>query len=271
MGRARAAAAVAAGRYRAGPGDRGGDRRGTGGRQPGRGPLGVPGSGAARAGAAGPRIRGEPGNAGLNALAARIRATGRSATVLSLPGDGTGDLVEQAAILNKAVTEALRQGAPSVDLVGYSAGGVVVLLWTVRYGGSTPARRVVTLGSPVARCPDRGDRRGARTRALPDGVPAVGAGQQPAGRDRSGPGTRQAAVAVGLDPGRPDRTAPGIGPAARRGERRRTGRVPGRAGAARAVAHRRAGHGDGAAGHRYRQSGRTGARRLRGLTCRASS
>jgi triacylglycerol esterase/lipase EstA (alpha/beta hydrolase family) len=89
------------------------------------------------------------GQTGLNALAARIRATGRSATVLSLPGDGTGDLVEQAAILNKAVTEALRQGAPSVDLVGYSAGGVVVLLWTVRYGGEHSARRVVTLGSPL--------------------------------------------------------------------------------------------------------------------------
>src|SRR5689334_8957642 len=39
----------------------------------------------------------------LSVLAARIRATGRSATVLTLPGDGTGDLAAQAATLDGAV------------------------------------------------------------------------------------------------------------------------------------------------------------------------
>jgi hypothetical protein len=87
--------------------------------------------------------------AALSVLAGRIRATGRSASVLTLPGDGTGDLVEQAGTLNAAVTEALRTGAPSVDVVGYSAGGVVALLWVVRFGGAHVARRVVTLGSPL--------------------------------------------------------------------------------------------------------------------------
>ena len=45
-------------------------------------------------------------------LAARIRSTGRQATVISLPGNGTGDLIADAAVLNAAVTKALqRRGA----------------------------------------------------------------------------------------------------------------------------------------------------------------
>jgi hypothetical protein len=84
----------------------------------------------------------------LSVLASRIRATGRRATVLSLPGAGTGSLTGDASVLNDAVTSALRAGAPSVDVIGYSAGGVAVLLWAREDGGSHKARRVVTLGSP---------------------------------------------------------------------------------------------------------------------------
>jgi triacylglycerol lipase len=81
-------------------------------------------------------------------LAARIRATGRTATVVALPGDGTGDLEAQAAALQAAVARAVPAGG-SVDLIGYSAGGVVVRLWVDRFDGGRVARRVVTLGSPL--------------------------------------------------------------------------------------------------------------------------
>jgi triacylglycerol esterase/lipase EstA (alpha/beta hydrolase family) len=87
--------------------------------------------------------------ASLSVLAARIRASGRSATIVALPDDGTGDLVAQAATLAGSVARALRTGAPSVDVIGYSAGGVVVRLWVARYGGVHSTRRVVTLGSPL--------------------------------------------------------------------------------------------------------------------------
>jgi triacylglycerol lipase len=84
----------------------------------------------------------------LDVLASRIRATGRTATVLQLPGTGTGSLVADAALLNATVDGDLRQGAPSVDVIGYSAGGVVALLWARRDDGAASARRVITLGSP---------------------------------------------------------------------------------------------------------------------------
>src|SRR3954447_5566558 len=87
---------------------------------------------------------------GLQQLAARIEATGRSATVLTLVGDGTGDLSAQVAVLDAAVDAALAAGAPSVDVVGYSAGGVVAGLWVARDDGANKARRVVTLGAPLA-------------------------------------------------------------------------------------------------------------------------
>ncbi len=85
--------------------------------------------------------------AALDVLAEAIRATGREAQVISLPGDGTGDLQEQVAALDKDVQQAYARGAPSVDLIGYSAGGVVARLWVDRNPRS--ARRVITLGSPL--------------------------------------------------------------------------------------------------------------------------
>lgn len=86
----------------------------------------------------------------LEQLAARIRReTGREADVLTLPGDGTGDLLAQVAVLAGAVEQAYARGAPSVDVIGYSAGGVVARLWVARDGGAHQARRVVTLGAPL--------------------------------------------------------------------------------------------------------------------------
>lgn len=85
----------------------------------------------------------------LDVLAEALRADGHDATVVPLDGDGTGDLQTQAAVLAAAADAAMtRTGAASVDVVGYSAGGVVVRLWVLDLGGDALARRVVTLGSP---------------------------------------------------------------------------------------------------------------------------
>jgi triacylglycerol esterase/lipase EstA (alpha/beta hydrolase family) len=68
--------------------------------------------------------------------------------VIQLPGSGTGSLLADAALLNSTVDSYLRQGAPSVDVIGYSAGGVVALIWARRDDGAARARRIVTLGAP---------------------------------------------------------------------------------------------------------------------------
>ena len=86
--------------------------------------------------------------ASLQTLAGRLTAAGRDASVVQLPGNGTGDLAGAADALADAVDAALdRTGAESVDVVGYSAGGIVARLW-VEDGGADVARRIVTLGSP---------------------------------------------------------------------------------------------------------------------------
>ena len=105
----------------------------------------------------------------LSQLAGRLAAAGRTARVLTLPDGGTGDLLVQAEALQTAVQSELDGGAPSVDVVGYSAGGVVARLWVDRHDGAATARRVVTLGSPL---------HGARIAGLgtvlaPDACPAA--------------------------------------------------------------------------------------------------
>ncbi len=86
--------------------------------------------------------------AALRPLADRLAAEGRDATVVDVPGDGTGDLGAAADVLGEAADAALeRTGAGSVDVVGYSAGGVGARLWAAD-GGAAVARRIVTLGSP---------------------------------------------------------------------------------------------------------------------------
>ena len=84
----------------------------------------------------------------LQALAGKLTQAGRDATVVPLPGDGTGDLNAAAAALGTAARAAMtRTNAESVDLIGYSAGGIVARLW-VADDGAGVTRRVVLLGTP---------------------------------------------------------------------------------------------------------------------------
>jgi triacylglycerol lipase len=95
-------------------------------------------------------VPGYGGNqAGVDVLAAHIRGLGLSTEVVSLPSQGTGDLGLQAAVLNGYVNRALRSGAGQVDIVGYSAGGVVTRLWDEEDHGGQKVNRVITLGSPL--------------------------------------------------------------------------------------------------------------------------
>jgi triacylglycerol lipase len=86
--------------------------------------------------------------ASLAVLGRRIAATGRTVAVLHLPGNGTGSLTADAAEINTWVSRERRGGAPSVDVIGYSAGGVATLLWARADDGRHQARRIVTLGAP---------------------------------------------------------------------------------------------------------------------------
>jgi triacylglycerol lipase len=87
--------------------------------------------------------------AALDTMRAALQRSGLDASVVDLAGDGTGDLRVQADVLEAAAHAALdRTGATSVDVVGYSAGGVVARIWVKDGDGAGLARRVVTLGSP---------------------------------------------------------------------------------------------------------------------------
>jgi triacylglycerol lipase len=84
----------------------------------------------------------------LDVLAAKIRHTGKMAIVVTLAGNGTGDLRTQATVLQGYVERAIRDGSGPVTIIGYSAGGVVAWLWDVADDGAARAARIITLGSP---------------------------------------------------------------------------------------------------------------------------
>ena len=84
----------------------------------------------------------------LEPLADRLRGAGRDVTVVELPGSGVGDLRASAEALDAAASAALAgTGATRVDVVGYSAGGLVARLW-IAAGSADVVRRVLTLGTP---------------------------------------------------------------------------------------------------------------------------
>jgi triacylglycerol lipase len=105
----------------------------------------------------------------LDPLAAALRAGGRDVRVVPRLGDGTGDLDAEAEHLAEVAGAVLAEtGAPSVDAIGYSAGGVVVRLWVRDHGGDGRARRVLTLGSP-----HHGSSQAALGRELAGGCPTA--------------------------------------------------------------------------------------------------
>lgn len=85
-------------------------------------------------------------------LAAALRADGRDVSVFPPVGYNTGDLEEQARILGEFIDTELtgteRGGTQSVDVIGFSAGGVVARLWASEFEGSAQARRILTIAAP---------------------------------------------------------------------------------------------------------------------------
>lgn len=111
---------------------------------------GVPPGPAAPPAAAGPVLL-VPGYGGgtteLERLASGLRAGGRAAEVVRI-GDGTGDLRDYARQVLDRARALVAGGAPSVDLVGFSAGGVTVRIAATDPSGAPLVRRVVQLAAP---------------------------------------------------------------------------------------------------------------------------
>ena len=105
----------------------------------------------------------------LDPVAAELRRADRDVRVVPRLGDGTGDLDAEAAHLGRVAEQVLSEtGATSVDVVGYSAGGVVARLWVREHGGDSRARRVLTIGSP-----HHGSSQAALGRELAGGCPTA--------------------------------------------------------------------------------------------------
>jgi uncharacterized alpha/beta hydrolase family protein len=105
----------------------------------------------------------------LQPLADGLRSAGRTAVIVEPVGDGTGDLRAQAEHLGEIASRVRQEtGAASVDVIGYSAGGVVARLWIRDGGGAEVVRRVLTLGSP-----QHGTNQAARGVEFAGGCPAA--------------------------------------------------------------------------------------------------
>ena len=85
----------------------------------------------------------------LDPLRQVLEDEGRDVVVVPAVGGGTGDIAEQADALDGVAGDAMeRFDAGSVDVVGYSAGGVVAREWVRHADGAGKARRVLSVGSP---------------------------------------------------------------------------------------------------------------------------
>jgi triacylglycerol lipase len=81
----------------------------------------------------------------MSSLAVALRSRGREVVSVELPLRGTADIATSAGTLDDAIADT---NAARVDLIGHSAGGIVVRAWLKDLAGAARARRVVTLGSP---------------------------------------------------------------------------------------------------------------------------
>jgi triacylglycerol lipase len=79
-------------------------------------------------------------------LAAALEDDGRTPVLVSFATAGTDDLRDTVPLVDAAAQEAMDDsGADSVDVVGFSAGGIAARLWAADGGA---AHRVVTLATP---------------------------------------------------------------------------------------------------------------------------
>jgi triacylglycerol esterase/lipase EstA (alpha/beta hydrolase family) len=77
----------------------------------------------------------------------RLRQWGMDVEVVDID-DGSGDLNDYARLVIQRANELVSQGAPSVDLVGFSAGGVIARLAATSPQGQPLVRKVVTVATP---------------------------------------------------------------------------------------------------------------------------
>jgi triacylglycerol lipase len=83
--------------------------------------------------------------ASMGTLAAVLRHDGRTVISVALPQHGEAEINREAHAVADAVD---RTGAAKVDLVGFSAGSIVVRTYLYSTAGRSKARRVVLLGAP---------------------------------------------------------------------------------------------------------------------------
>jgi len=81
--------------------------------------------------------------ASVSSLTAALEKAGRTVHVVVTPQDGRALMVDGAAALNAALPK-----EETFDLVGFSAGGIVIRTWIAVHGTSGRARHVVLIGAP---------------------------------------------------------------------------------------------------------------------------
>lgn len=101
-----------------------------------------------------------------------LRSRGFDTFDAPIPGLNTQDIGDTSVIVARRVEEILRRtGAPDLDVVGVSMGGLIAVHYLRCAGGRGQVRRVVTLGSPLV------GTRSAPLVALLSKVPVVAARQ----------------------------------------------------------------------------------------------